>query len=91
MWEDKEFARRISERIESYGLRVWHYEWQLVVGDSSFDRIERGISSSDYLIVLLSPNSAKSKRFRQEITICLTNELAAVNVTIIPVLVLMCL
>jgi hypothetical protein len=85
--QDREFVRKIAERIKSYGVCVWYDEWEMAMGDSLLDKIERGISSSDYIIVLLSPDSLKSKWIQQELTMAMARELTARDVIIIPVLI----
>jgi len=89
-FKDREFAQKIAERIKAYGVHVWYDEWELALGDSIIDVIERVISSSDYIIILLSPNSVKSKWVQHELSVALTHELTARDVTIMPVVIADC-
>jgi len=55
--EDKEtVARPLAEALTSKGLRVWHDEFSLKLGDSLRRSIDLGLSRSKYGIVILSRN-----------------------------------
>jgi TIR domain len=55
--EDQEsFVRLLAEALEKRGLRVWYSELKLKLGDSLREEIDRGLRSSRFGIVVLSPN-----------------------------------
>jgi hypothetical protein len=54
--EDKRFAKALVTSLEDWGLKVWFDDNVLRVGDSLRRRIDDGLASSDYGIVLLSKN-----------------------------------
>lgn len=55
--EDKdEFVRPLAQRLSKSGIRIWYDEHELQVGDSLREAIERGLSRSNYGIVVLSPH-----------------------------------
>lgn len=55
-YEDKEgFVRLLAEGLRTKGLRVWFDEFTLRVGDSLRRSIDRGLASSRYGIVVVSP------------------------------------
>jgi hypothetical protein len=54
--EDKEpFVRKLAEALRAEGLRVWYDEFTLKVGDSLRRSIDRGLASSRFGVVVLSP------------------------------------
>lgn len=88
--KDFEVARNIAEQLKAYGVSLWYDEWELKPGDSIVKSIETTITSSDYIVILLSPNSVKSKWVQQEISMALTHELTKRDVVIIPVVIADC-
>lgn len=55
--EDKEdLVRPLAEKLIEAGVQVWYDEFQLKVGDSLRRNIDRGLASSRFGIVVLSPS-----------------------------------
>jgi predicted nucleotide-binding protein len=55
--EDKEqVVRPLAEALRSRNLRVWYDEFELRIGDSLTQSIEKGLSESDFAVVVLSPS-----------------------------------
>lgn len=55
--EDKdEIVRPLAEGLSKRGVRVWYDEFSLTIGDSLRQSIDRGLASSRYGIVVLSPS-----------------------------------
>lgn len=52
--EDKGFARPLAEALKRKH-KVWFDEYELVVGHSLLQQIDKGLRSSDYGVVVLSP------------------------------------
>jgi hypothetical protein len=53
--EDKDrFVRPLAEALSGRGVSVWYDEWELRVGDSLVDRINDGLSRSQFGVVVLS-------------------------------------
>jgi hypothetical protein len=48
-------AQPLAEALTRLGLRVWYDQTELRIGDSLRERIDHGLSSSQYGIVILSP------------------------------------
>lgn len=84
---DREIARKIANRLHSQGVNVWFDQYEFQVGDSIVQTIQRAIYASDYLIVLLSPNSVDSRWVKHELNITLAREFATRDVTLLPVLI----
>jgi hypothetical protein len=53
--EDKgEIVRPLAQELQKKGLRVWFDEFELTVGDSLTESIDKGLTTSRYGIVILS-------------------------------------
>jgi hypothetical protein len=55
-YEDKAFATPLAIRLKELGHDVWYDEFILTVGDSLREKIDEGLSSSDFGVVILSKN-----------------------------------
>jgi hypothetical protein len=64
---DAKFVDWLADRLNESGVDVWIDKWKIKLGDSITQRIHEGIGSSDFLIVVLSRTSVKSKWVREEL------------------------
>lgn len=87
---DKEVARRITDELRRSSIHVWFDEWELKPGDSIANRIDQAVSTSDLLLVLLSPNSIESHWVQSELNASLSNELKSRAITVVPALIEEC-
>jgi len=87
---DKGVARQIAMALEKSGVSVWFDEQELLLGNSLANVISDAISSSDYMLVLLSPQSVASRWVQQELSAAYARELDRRDITIIPVLIADC-
>jgi hypothetical protein len=58
--QDKDFARRLHDRLQSEGIRCWLDEKQMNPGDDIYVEIERGIRYWDKVLLCCSEHSLKS-------------------------------
>lgn len=65
--KDRYFVADLARRLADEGIDVWYDQWEIRVGDSIVDKINQGIASSDYLIIVLSKNSVTSRWVREEL------------------------
>ena len=66
--EDKDaFVRPLAEALQAHGLRVWYDEFTLRVGDSLRRSIDRGLSASDFGVVVISPAFLSKEWPRKEL------------------------
>jgi hypothetical protein len=84
---DNAVARRIADKLRGAGLRVRISEWELQPGDSIASRIIEAVSSSDLILILLSPHSINSQWVQTELNETLSRELQRRAITVIPALV----
>ena len=87
---DKLVAQRIVQRLRQEGLRVWFDQAELKVGDSIDAALYKALSASDYIVVLLSPDSVQSGWVRRELAAALSRDLTARDITLLPVLIADC-
>ncbi|WP_053078813.1 toll/interleukin-1 receptor domain-containing protein [Bacillus wiedmannii] len=84
--KDKEFVRRLANRLESYGVKVWVDEAEIKVGESLIKKIEMGINEMEYLGVILSQNSIKSDWVNREVDMAMNGEIQGKKVKVLPLL-----
>jgi len=59
--EDKtDFVRPLAEALRQH-FSVWYDEYELTIGDSLLKKINEGLASSDYGVVILSPSFFQKK------------------------------
>jgi hypothetical protein len=68
---DSSFVDRLVEDLKKGNINVWIDKWMIRVGDSITGRVNEEISSSDFLIIVLSASSVNSKWVREEINTAL--------------------
>jgi hypothetical protein len=61
--EDKDFVRPLAEELRKEYEKVWYDEYELKLGDNLLDKIDQGLASCDYGIVVLSKAFFKKKRW----------------------------
>lgn len=88
--EDRDFAERLATDLENQGIGIWLDKWEIKVGDSIIEKIEKGIKDNDFLGIVLSPSSVKSKWARKELSAALMKELKSKSVVILPILLRNC-
>ena len=84
--KDKDFVRKVAEDLFINGYEVWFDEWELDWGDSLFEKIEEGIKESNFLIIVISSNSIKSRWVNNELKAALSNENESNTPFILPIL-----
>ena len=88
--EDKPFARLLAEDIRRVGITVWLDEAEIKPGDSIIEKIEEGLNGSEYLGVILSPASVKSRWVKRELRAVLHQEITTSSKTVLPLLYQQC-
>jgi TIR domain len=83
---DKAFARRLATELTHAGAGVWIDDAEIKVGDSLIGKIEAGLIKSDYLGVILSPNSVASNWVKTELRAVLSQEITDAKVRVLPIL-----
>jgi NAD-dependent SIR2 family protein deacetylase len=86
-YQDRKFVNQLSERLQKDGIKVWIDQKDLLVGDNIAERINDAINKTDYLIVVLSKNIAKSSWSAFELSATRLNEISKEQNIILPVLI----
>ena len=84
--KDKVFVENLAKKLKSDGFSVWYDDWDIRVGDSIVQRINEGISTSDFLIVVLSRNSVNSKWVQEELNAATIKNMNSKGAFVLPVL-----
>jgi tetratricopeptide (TPR) repeat protein len=63
---DEPFARRVREHLMSHGVWTWMDQYDIPVGAYWPDEIDKGLSSSDIVVGVLSPDSVASRNVKNE-------------------------
>jgi hypothetical protein len=88
--DDNDIARIIADKLREKGIRTWFDMYELAPSDSLASAIQDAISASDYLIVLLSPNSVESRWVKLELETALAQQFKNRDITLLPVLIADC-
>lgn len=83
---DKDFVDKLAISLAGKRIPVFVDRWEMKVGESITNKIQKAITEASFLIVVLSKNSIKSDWCNREITSGLLLELELKRVVILPVL-----
>lgn len=82
--EDSKFADKLARNLAMRKYPVWMDRWELNIGDSLIDKIQKALSSSVAILVILSRNSVDSEWCKKELNSGLMRELAEKTVLLLP-------
>jgi hypothetical protein len=85
--KDKGFVDKLATKLVVDRIPVFVDRWEMNIGDSITNKIEAAITSSSFLIVILSKNSVQSDWCKREITSALMMELEKKRVMLLPLLI----
>jgi hypothetical protein len=83
---DKDLARRIAKDFKNHSIEVWFDEWEIHVGHSISQMIERGLEKADFVAVLLTKHSVNSGWVDKEWQAKIGEEATKRKVIILPLL-----
>jgi hypothetical protein len=83
--EDKPFVRKLAYDLQSHGISVWFDEWTIKVGDSLVARIDEGIKSTDYALVVFSQAFFNKQWPQRELDSALFREAESNRVFVLPI------
>jgi len=84
---DKRFVEWLANSLAASGIDVWYDDWEIKVGDSILEKVNDGISQSDFLIVVLSKSSMNSRWVREELNAASAEMIERAGIKILPVLI----
>src|SRR4051812_38547019 len=63
---DQDFAREVREHLVARGVRTWMDQFDILVGAYWPDEIDKGLSSSDIVVGILSADAVESRNVKNE-------------------------
>jgi tetratricopeptide (TPR) repeat protein len=84
--EDNVFAKKLADRLERSGVKVWLDEYELNIGDSLTRNIGSAIDDYDFFAIVLSERSTASEWVQRELENALNKEIAEKKVVVLPIL-----
>jgi hypothetical protein len=84
--KDKEFAGRLAFDLKELGHNPWLDEWEIKVGECIATKIEENLSNSDYVVLVLTPQSVASGWVDREWKTAYWTEIEQRRILVLPVL-----
>lgn len=78
---DREIALEISNLLDSSSIETWLASESVDLGSNFAEKITEAISTSDYLLLILSPTSISSPHVKREVSLAIDR-----NIPILPIL-----
>lgn len=88
--QDKPVADHIVDGLRALRLPFWYAPVEIGPGDSIVQQVSGALARHDTVLILLSPNSVKSKWVQQELNSALMAKLRGEKVRIVPLLIAQC-
>ena len=82
---DEKIAKKVGKGLKQAGLQVWDFRREMLPGELWSDSVSKALRASDAMIVLVTPDAARSSQVRSEIDFALSK--GAFKNRLIPVLV----
>ena len=82
---DSALAAKLAEDVRAAGFIVWLDEWELSVGDSIVEEINKGLEGAAYLVLCYSQAGVLSPWISREWMSALSRQLEAYGIKILPV------
>src|SRR6266496_3692548 len=82
--KDRAFVEKLSNALACHHVPVWYSQVDIQGAKQWHDEIGRGLKNSDWLAVVLSPNSVKSRWVKHEVLFALRTE--KFNDRIVPIM-----
>lgn len=83
---DRELAEQLAEDICEAGHQAWLDEWDIKVGDSIVEEINKGLEGANYFVLCYSSEGVNSSWMSREWMSALARQLDGHGVKILPVL-----
>jgi formylglycine-generating enzyme required for sulfatase activity len=84
--QDAASSLRLAEDLKRAGLQVWLDEWDIAVGERITEKVQRGLTSANYLAVWLTRASIESGWVEREWQSRYRAEIASNSVIVLPLL-----
>jgi hypothetical protein len=84
--KDKKFARKLAKSLSVFGFPPWLDELEIHVGDSIVQKVQQGLEDCDFMVLVLSKNSVKSKWVENEWQTKYWEEIETKKIKVLPAL-----
>ncbi len=84
--KDHDFVIQLTEKLKQDSIDVWFDEWEIIAGDSITDKINKGLKSSSFFVIVFSSNLIKSGWAKKELNATLMRQITNRDVKILPIL-----
>ena len=84
--KDKKRVKRLVGQLIVNDIEIWYDGFDVLVGHDIYEEVYNGITSSDYLAIILTKYSIDSNWIREELTIAKQKELTDKSIVILPLL-----
>ncbi len=69
--KDRRFVERLTRTLDGHQLRYWYSERHIIGAQQWHDEIGRALATCNWFLLVLSPNSVKSKWVKHELLFAL--------------------
>lgn len=83
---DRKIVRQLADALRKRDITVWLDEWEIDVGDSIPDKIQKGLKDAKYVAVWLTSHSVRSGWVTKEWQAKIFGELTTKTVSVLPLL-----
>jgi hypothetical protein len=84
---NKDFVHKVKSDLDKAGILTWLDEFQIGIGESIRQRIDQGISSSNFLLIFMSKAAVQSEWVGREIDAAFMREIESKDTVVIPLLI----
>jgi hypothetical protein len=81
---DSDFVDRLAQNLVMRRHHIWIDRWELNIGDSLISKIQRALTDSDAILIILSKSSVESEWCKKELNAGLIRELEEKRVLVLP-------
>lgn len=85
--EDKNyFIKPLINKLNNYSISFWLDEFEIGWGDSIVRKVDEGLASSKYVLVLLTDNFLRKNWTKTELESALSAELSSAKIIVLPIM-----
>src|SRR5436305_10851927 len=82
---DAMLAEKLAKEIRDHGHQVWLDDWEINIGDSIVERMQKGLEDATYFVLCYSDQGVMAPWICREWMATLARQLNSANVKILPV------
>jgi TIR domain len=84
---DVAFVDRLARKLVMRRHHIWLDRWEMNIGDSLIAKIQKALTESDAILIVLSKNSLASEWCKKELNSGLVRELEEKRVLVLPLVI----